>query len=239
MSFTGSRQLAAQNVRETSTTQQEDLGAIGVTSDGREYQYAKVGSGGALAAGSLGVAEAVAANHTNIVVSAAAAIGATQVSATLGATAATENQYAEGYLVVNDSTGEGIAYKIANHAAVASAGVITVNLEEPVVVALVASTSEVSLIKHISKDIQPSTTLATAVGVANVATAASSYGWVQRKGTCSVTADGTPAKSNALIQSNATAGALEVGAAATDQVVGYAQETFVTTENRAAKLVIS
>lgn len=228
--------ISSSDVRTTSTSQSQDFGAKAESIDGRAWRYASVGSGG-LSAGQLGVAEAVASNHTNRTLATGSAVGTNSVAVPLGATAATADQYAQGFLVVNDGTGEGNVYRISGHAAAASSGTLTVNLSEPLTVAL-TNASDVSLVKNPWKDIVASTTIARAAGVANVAIAASSYGWVQTRGVCSVLADGTPAKGNALIQSDGTAGAVEVGAAHTDQVVGYALETFVSTENRAAYLQI-
>lgn len=232
----GIRTLVAQDLRETSTTQLQELGSVGRTSDGRRFVYAK--AGGVLAPGKLAVAEAIAANHTNIAVAANAAIGATSVTVTLGATDATENQYAEGYLVAYDSTGAGINYKISGHPAATGSTQLVVKLEEPLIVALTSAASKVSLVKHTAKDVTHSTTLGTAVGVPNVAVASGSYAWLQTYGTCSVLADGTPTKGYGLIQSTGTAGALAVASAATDQVVGVAQETFVSTKYPAAMLKI-
>jgi hypothetical protein len=232
----GIRTLVPQDLRETSTTQLVELGAIGRTSDNRRFVYAK--AGGVLAPGKLAVAEAIAANHTNIAVASNAAIGATSVTVTLGATDATENQYAEGYLVAYDSTGAGINYKISGHPAATGSTSLTIKLEEPLIVALTSAASKVSLVKHTAKDVTHSTTIGTAVGVANVAVASGSYAWLQTYGTCSVLADGTPTKGYGLIQSDAVAGAVEVAAAATNQVVGVAQETFVDTKYPAAFLKI-
>src|SRR4249920_1582699 len=107
--FRGPYELAEQNIREISSTQNVKLGVKGETIDGRIYRYAKAGAVN-VAAGKINVAAAHVANHVNQVVQAAAAIGDTRVSLTLGATAATANQYKGGLLVINDATGEGIAY---------------------------------------------------------------------------------------------------------------------------------
>ena len=233
----GIRTLVAQDLREVSTTQLQELGSVGRTSDGRRFVYAK--AGGVLAPGKLAVAEAIAANHTNIAVYANAAIGATSVTVTLGATDATENQYAEGYLVAYDSTGAGINYKISGHAAATGSTQLVIKLEEPLIVALTSAASKVSLVKHTAKDVTHSTTIGTAVGVANVAVASGSYAWLQTHGTCSVLSDGTATKGYGLIQSGSVAGAFAVAAAATNQVLGNAQETFVDTKYPAAFLRIA
>lgn len=229
----------AQDFRDISSTKQLSLGTKGVTRDGRIYRYALAG-GVTLDPGKLCVNADLAANHTNIVVQTAAAIGATQVKATLGATAATLNQYADGYLTVNDATGEGINYLISGHAAAGSAGVITVNLAEPLKVALVASTSEVTLkannwsgvvISIADQADQP-------VGVPNVTITAAYYGWLQTGGECAVLADEAVAKGLALTTGTGTVGAVEALDAAGEFQIGVASEALVDTEYRAAYLTI-
>lgn len=228
-----------QDVRTTSTVRTgEWLGARAVTRDGREYQYVKHGA--SLAAGHLTVAEADADLHVNLAV-AAAAIGATSVTVTLGATLATADQYAEGYLNVRDGTGEGHYYRIRGHPAAASAATVVVNLYEPIEVALVASaTSEVDLAKHPAKDCAESTTLAKAVGVSNIVHASGDFSWVQTRGYCSVVSDGTPSKNQRVIQSNGTAGSVEVQVE-TDiiETVGVVLETLVNAEEKAVYLCIA
>lgn len=230
----------AQDFRDTSAAKNQRLGTIGETIDGRRYRYALAGAAN-LAPGKVVVAEAATANHTNIVVSSAAAIGAKQISATSGATAGAENAYADGTVVVNDATGEGIAYAIDSHAAWASAAVATINLVDQVEVALVASTSEVSLLKspYASVIIAPGAIAHRAVGVPNVAITAAYYGWVQTVGTCSVLSDGIIAKGANAIISDAVNGALETEVAAgVNQRVGVAPEATVDTEYRAIILTI-
>lgn len=230
--------ITDQDVRTVSTTKSgEWYGARAITADGRMFQYVKHGA--ALAAGHLTVAEADADNHINRTVS-AAAIGATQVSVALGATAAAADLYAEGYLIVRDGTGEGHYHRIRGHAAAGVSGTLVANLYEPIEVALVASDTEVDLIKHPAKDCAESTTLAKAIGVANVAFASGEYGWVQTYGICSVLSDGTPAKNVRVIQSNGTAGAVEVQVE-TDviETVGVVMETLVNGEEKAVYLSIA
>ena len=129
------RELTVQDVRTESATKQEQLGARAVLDDGREYVYVKNGAV-ALLPGKIVVNKDDVANHINISVAAAAAVGDTELSVTLGATAATADQYADGFATVNDAAGEGISYRIDGHAAIASAGTGTIHLDEPLKVAL-------------------------------------------------------------------------------------------------------
>lgn len=228
-----------QAFRDISSTKQVRLGAIDETVDGRKYRYALAG-GVTLAPGKICVAAAHVANHVNIVVAAAVAAGAQKVTATLGATAATAEQYSDGYLVVNDAAGEGINYLISGHAAVASAGVISVNLAEPVEVALTTS-SEVSLIAnpYSAVIVAPGAVAHRPVGVPNVSITNAYYGWLQTGGDCSVLSDGIITKGAGAILSDAVAGAVEIEVAATvTSRVGIAPEATVDTEYRTVTLTI-
>lgn len=237
--FRGPYELSGQNLREVSSSQSVKLGTKGETIDGRIFRYSKAGAV-ALVAGKVHVAAAHVANHVNQAVQAAAAVGDTRVSLTLGATAATANQYAGGLLVMNDAAGEGIAYRISSHDAAASAGVLGVNLEEPVAVALTTS-SEYSLIANPwnSVIISPSAIAHRPVGVANVAVAISNFTWLQTGGDAATLADGVISKGAGAILSDAVDGALEIEVAATVvKRVGYAPEATVDTEHRLITLTL-
>ena len=68
----------------------------------RIYKYSGIGSAAVTAGKLLQTKVAVVGHHRDISVQTAASAGDTSVIVTLGATAATLNQYAEGYLHVND-----------------------------------------------------------------------------------------------------------------------------------------
>jgi hypothetical protein len=238
MGLTTNSVVYAQDFRDISSTRQLPLGTRGETRDGRKYRYALAGAT-ALDPGKLAVNADLVSNHTNIVVAAAVSVGATKVTATLGATAATANQYQDGYLVVNDAAGEGINYLINGHAAVLSAGVITVNLVDQVEVALTTS-SEVTLKANPYSGIVVSATdqADQPVGVPNVTITAAYYGWVQTGGECSVLADEAVTKGLALTIGTGVAGAVEALDAAGEFQIGVASEALVDTEYRSAYLTI-
>jgi hypothetical protein len=170
---------------------------------------------------------------TNIAVAVAAAIGATSVTVTLGATAATANQYAGGVLIVNDATGEGHTYKIKSHPAADASAALVVTIEDPIVVALTTS-SEVSLIANLYSGVivNPTTPTASPVGVAIYPVAANEYGWIQTKGIVSCLNDGGTTVGLAVAPSQATAGAVKTGATTLDSV-GRAYQTATSTEYNA------
>ena len=231
--------LTAQDIREVSSTQMEDLGSLAITKDGRKYRYAKAG-GTALAPGLMNEQSAIVANHSNIAVSAVAAIGATKVSVTLGATAATKDQYKEGYLLVNDGTGEGIMYRIAGHAAAALSAGLDVYLEEPLIVAL-AVTTEVTLVANRYKGVivVPSAAVSGGVpaGVANVAVTEAYYGYLQTGGPCAMLSGTTPQTLGDNVSQEATGVAGSASpAVATCPIYGVALQLGVATEYQLVNL---
>lgn len=237
MSLSGAVQIFASDVHSTSTSALHPLGTLGFTSDGRKYRYG--GAGGAdLDPGKLVVAATQAANHENMAC-AAAAIGATSVTVTLGATAATANQYAGGYLVINDVTGEGIAYLVSGHPAADSAGSLTVSLAEPITVALDAN-SQASLVLNPYKSTVISATdqADMPIGVPNVTIASGSYGWIQSCGVAAVWADETVTAGRAVTIGTGTAGQVETLDGAGEPQVGIALQAAVDTEYRAVYLTI-
>lgn len=202
----GIKNQFSQGLYKASTTMMERLGAKCILEDGRVFRYVKAGSGG-LAAGKMAVAGAAVANHINRAVAAAFAIGVTEVSVPVGATAVTADQYKDGFLQVNDATGEGYQYKISSNTACDASGTTIVQLVEPIRVALVASTSEVSLIPNAYVAVHSTDEENVPVGVACTAIAANSFGWVQSGGQGICLIAGTPAVGAELTLS-ATAGAL-------------------------------
>lgn len=232
-SFSGGVQAVGLDLYESSTTQVHRLGERIETSDGRIFRYARAG-GSALVAGNVLQAPAQVTTH-KAMTPAAAAIGATQVTATLGATnAVTENQYADGYLIVSITPGNGYAYRISSHPAGAASTAVVFTLAEPLNVALTTS-SRVSLQANPYKGViqSPVTTLTGAVvGIAVVPAAANEYCWVQTRGVAPVLVAGTPAVGSAVVVPATAAGAVVVdGAAAATQVIGAMMETGVDASN--------
>ena len=188
----GTVQAAAQDLFSASTVQQHNLGDKAYSGDGRTFRYVKAGAS-ALVPGNWLQSPAVVANHVNLTPTAVFAVGATEVTVTLGATAATANQYSGGILVVEKgTTGAGMTYKIKSHPAAGSGATLTLTLDDAVTVAT-SGTVTVSLIANLYNGViqTPVTTLTgTPVGVAATAIAAGSFGWIVSKGLTGALADG-------------------------------------------------
>lgn len=224
--------------RDISSVKGERIGAYDETLDGRGFRYTLAG-GTALAPGKIAVAATVDSNATNKTVDAAVAIGAKKVTFTPGGNISA-NTYQDGFLTVNDATGEGITYLVKGHAAGTSAASMTVNLLEPVEVALVASTSEVSLTQNpwSAAVIAVVDQADMVVGVPNVSITASYYGWSQTKGVCAVLADEAVTAGVAVTTGSSTAGSVEAVDAAGEPQIGVALVAAVDTEYREIYLTI-
>lgn len=216
--------------------------------DGREFVIVQNG-GTAIPAGRLvqGPAQ-IGANHTNLVTS-TAAIGATQVTVTLGGTLATANQYAGGYLVFNAGTGAGQTLKIQGHPAGTASGTVVLTLEDPIQVATLAADTKSTLVLNpygsqngtdyttSGAVICPTTLTGAVIGVtldALPATTATipSYGLIQTKGIVACLNDATTAIGLDLMPSSNTAGAVMTYVVATKTRVGTSTVAGVTTESR-------
>lgn len=201
--------VVSQGLYDQSTVQNEGLGEKAYSPDGRTFRYVQVGAS-ALVPGNGLQSPAVVANHVNLTPTALPNVGDTIITATLGATAATLNQYSTGTVTVEKGTlGVGQSLLIKGHAAVLSGGIITLNLSDAVQTTI-TGTVTVSLIANpYSGVIQaPATTLTgTIVGVAVAPLAAASFGWICTGGTTGVLISGTPAVGSNVGFPSGTAGA--------------------------------
>jgi len=233
------RPLSPADVFSESSSQGLPLGTRGETSDGRMFRYCRAG-GSNLVAGNLLQSPAEITNHAGMTPT-AAAIGATEITVTLGATAATANQYAEGFLVTSTTPGHGYSYRIKGHPAADSGATLTLTLDDPLIVAITAATTVDLCLNPYAGVIQsPTTETGVPVGVANFVMTTAYYGWIQTSGVGSVLCQGTLAIGETAVVSNGTAGAVEAGADATDAqpIVGRTINAGADGENSAILLSI-
>lgn len=235
--LSGDIQIAPSSIFSSVATAETTVGARAKTQDGRIFRYCQAG-GTALVQGKLQQASAQIANHQNLAPTASAAIGATQVTVTLGATAATAAQYAGGLLVVTVTPGEGYTYRISSNPAANSGASLTVTIEDPLLVALTTS-SRIDLIanEYMGAIINPTTASSRPIGVAVYPIAANQFGWLQTGGPCSALAEGAITVGTALVASTTTAGAVK---ALTGVVapIGQAITDISTTEYGAVHLLL-
>ena len=198
---------------DTHTTQQASLGTRAQLIDGRVYHYAKNGAV-ALTVGKLCQTAVEVANNAEGLAVATTAAAAKSVTVTLGATAATADQFKDGYMVLQDGGGEnGHYYSIATHPAADASATLAVQLKHGLATAITSGTEEAGLYKNMYQDIIvfPTTVTGAPVGVPNVDIAASSYGWIQTWGPCAILADLTTHAVGAPIEPSAdAAGAVDL-----------------------------
>lgn len=224
--------VSPQDLYVTSTVAQIDLGALAFTPDGRAFRYALVG-GSNLVAGTLLQSAAETTGWENLT-AVAASVGDTSISASSTITA-TANQLAGGYALITVTPGIGQLYGISGHAAY-SAAAPTINLTEPVRVALTTS-SRIDLVANPYSGviINPATATAAPVGVAIANSTTATYAWVQVGGVANILNDGGSTVGTNVSASNATAGAVEAAVTA-QAAIGVALTGISTTENGAIKL---
>lgn len=185
------------------------LGQMGMDESGRWYRYVKAGASD-LVAGNCIQSPATIPNHLANTPPAVAA-GATSFVYTPGATGAAADFYADGYLQVDTTPGNGYTLGIAGHLAITSSTAFTLNLkkDDPIQIALTTS-SRVGLMPNRCRGVlQFPVTTATGVlvGVASYVITAAQYGWVQTKGPCSTLIAGTPALGAMVLAPSSAAGA--------------------------------
>ena len=193
------------------------LGARMVLPDGRMYAHAKAG-GAALVAGKLTMGEnTVNAHDTNLELPAAVAVGATTLTVTLATTAVTEDQYADGYLIVNDGTPEGQIYKIkgCNSAASTEAATISIEGTDGLVTAFKTATTEIGLRVNEFQGCllwDHGAVVGIPAGIPPVDVAINYYFWVQRRGVAGYLDEGGGTLGESLVASTGTDGGLETWA---------------------------
>lgn len=244
---TGPLSLVANGAFQTSTDASLEtlVGTRWDLSDGREVILVQAGAATTVAGGLLYQDPAIVTNHTNLAVTAYQAYSANgnvpaKITVTLGGTAVTADQYAGGFVIIRDGTGEGQTARIASHPAQSNgSGSLVVTLEEGFSVAPVGSASEANLVPaHGNGVIITPTTTATNgayAGIGLYPIAAAAYGFLVCKGITAALSDATePVVGTAIAASLATAGAVAdvayAGNVLTGSVIGNAVQTGVNGE---------
>ena len=210
-----------------SLTQQFPLGSKIIKGESG-WQYVKN------AAVALGIAvptQGAAAPHAefdnDIVVGAVAAIGALTVTLTStanlsNAPLSTKDGFKDGFLIVNDGTGEGQGRKIKGHEAAQGTSNFIVTLYDPLTIAL-AITSEVGLIQHPCANVVATKAVMTNVftGIPLIPITASYYFWAQMQGPTPVVTASVNVKGTKIIVGTVAAVAGVAVDVTTEVVIGY------------------
>ena len=199
------------------------LGQLANTPDGRLFRFGLAGAAN-LSQGKMCQAPAIVANHQNIACS-TQAIGDTTITVTLGATAATANQYAGGFIGINAGTGLGQTFRIKSHPAAALSTSLVLTLEDALTIATSSTDSKavLQLPPYNGAIVFPTTTTGEAIGVPIVAVTAAYYAWFQTGATAAVLNQGTTGVGLGLAPSSSVSGALATVAATTQQVAVASQ----------------
>jgi hypothetical protein len=195
------------------------------------YRYGKMGAG-ALTAGKCVTHAASIAHHFDLTPTAGVAAGETAISVETAGTDITLNQYAGGYLYVNDAAGEGQMLRIRSNPAhdhSDDASIIITTYDD--LATAITTSSRVTLIADPLSALigQAATTTGATMGVTVVDMAATHYGWFAVSGPATVLTSGTLVVGNHAVPLGAVGA---VGPAAGDviQVIGTVMIVNVTTD---------
>ena len=195
------------------------------------YAYGRLAAV-AITAGKCVTHAASIAHHFDLTPTAGVAAGETAISVETAGTDITLNQYAGGYLYINDAAGEGQMLRIESnpahdHSADPS---IVITCYDDLATAITTS-SRVTLIPdpRSGQIVQAATTTGATLGVTVVDMAASAYGWFAVSGPATVLTSGTLVVGNHAVPLGAVGA---VGPAAGDviQVIGVVMIVNVTTD---------
>lgn len=214
-----------------SSTQQHDLGALYISPEGNKYRYVQAG-GSDLVTGNLLQEPAEVTNFRSMVVAATQAIGDKEITVDLGGTAVTANQFDEGHIFIESSTGIGQAFRVKRHdVQTSTTGECTFDLDRPLKIALVLDTSQATVRKSAYDGVIafPVTPTGGPVGIALYAMTKAYYGWIQSAGDVPVLFDtgvNTSADVTGIMPSADVAGSVSPAAAAdiSPPYIGFARE---------------
>ena len=253
----GPRFLTETDLQTTTTTKQTQFGAVGVTADGRRFRYVSFGGTTTIVPGVLLQAAVAPANSQGLTITATTvsgltypnttatlSAGSTQLTLTNGATAVTQDQFAEGFIEVIQTSGSNngpIQYRIrGNTAAAANTGYVTLFLYEALRNAsvLVPGTDIANLWPSPYSAPIITTTVNVPIGVTvNQVVNTSSvtnYGWVQTAGEAVALQDASSMViGNTVGPSTTTAGYVGLAVAATKPAIGWSKVTQSTGGNTA------
>lgn len=193
-------------------TTTHNVGEAARLADGRTFRYVLAGAA-ATVAGTTNTPAAEKTNHAEINPSAAISsfTSVNQVSLTLGATAATLNEYAHGFATFSSGGNVGISYEVSYHPAIASSGTGLFTFFDFLQAAvLTADTVDLNHSQwyNIIQSTGSSDQTIRCAGVTPVVIAAAYGGWSCTHGLVGCLADGTVAVGTEVVLSNSTAGAV-------------------------------
>lgn len=225
------------------TDQKHPLGTLAIARDGSLFRYCQAGASD-LVVGNIVQKAAPIPLHLALTAVAmpvgqsAPALPVFQTVVTPGNTAGAANLYAEGYLVVDTTPGNGYRYGISGHPAITASTAFTLTLEEPLRDVAFTTATRYGLHHNKYKNVIqcPTTLTAPVVGGVVAPIVAANYGWLLTKGLFPALINGTPAVTAPVMNSATTAGAVDVWTAAnqpTSNFIGHMAQVGVSGKNNA------
>jgi hypothetical protein len=247
----GIRTLSEQELNVWSPSKQVQFGALGMTEDGRLFRYVSLGGTSTVAPGLILMSAVTKANAQALTITAVGTgtqsatnltAGSRQIVITNSSTAVTQDEFAEGFLEITQTSGsnEGpVSYRVSgNSAAAASTGYIIVNLAEPLrnPETLVSGTDTASLWISPYSGVIATTTMNIPVGVTVTqgvnSSTVTNYGWVQCYGPCVASGDASSKViGNTISASTTTAGYVSLAVTTTQPPIGFSRTTATTGTN--------
>jgi hypothetical protein len=182
----------------TGTTKLHPFGTRMVIGGDRVFKYGGISSAGAVGAGKIvQAAVAIAGHDMDLAIATAGSVGDKSITVTTTATDAAKDLYADGYVYINDASGEGHMYKILGHAALdySDSAALTLNLYDGDPIAEAITTGSGSL-GGVFQNPYSNMVVSTAgahgartgviTGVCSAEMTASYYGWFQTWGPAAV-----------------------------------------------------
>lgn len=232
----GPRYLTASDLNTLTTSQQDEIGALGQTEDGSFFRYVKFGGTSTIKAGLVVTGPAAPANSTALAITAVGTGGQTTANlqagskwlvVTNGSTAVTANQFQE--IAINSSADGYYVLRVEGNTAAGNGGYVTLQLADPLPVGitqLIPGTDTVDLVLAKYNGVSPSLTGNAPVGVTTVVVpntaSVTNYGWVQASGLAKVAATTATIGLGVAVDLAGTAGYVIVTAATTGNI-GWAK----------------
>ena len=209
------------------TVQLFPIGAKLIYGD-RTFRYAKLAAGAVTAGKTVAAAAVVNANHRDCAAVATTA-GSSEITVTLGNTATTLNQYADGYLHVNDGPAQGLLLRIKSHPAADGNNTCVFTMYDPLGVVALTTGSKIDLIlnPYSALVIAPTTFVGPILGVTAMDSTGANFVWIQTAGPASCLYTQNPTGANyrlgdLMIRDDSVAGSIMgLGAVAGDADMGH------------------
>ena len=200
------------------------------------YRYGLLG-GTAVTAGKLVQHQAQDSNHLNMTATAAVSAGETAISDETGGNDLTLNEYADGYLWVNDVNGEGQTMRVKSNPAHDHSDdpSVVITTYDALATALTTS-SQLSLIHnpYSGMVVAPATETGAVMGATVIDMTADYYGWFTVSGPQALLTVGTLVLGNIAVRSGGTDGGV---APATDNVLTEIGEVMAVNANTEYSLI--